>query len=207
MPGWHIAVSGLIGSGKTTLVAGLARELGAAAFEEKASDNPYLARFYQEPQVWAFRSYVYFLHQTFEDYRRARSNPRGGVQERVLEEHLVVFGAEFHRRGYLDDADFKVLESLTSTAVDLVPRPDLLIHLEVDPAEAQRRLRQRAVAAEDGIELAYLQSLNDRYEPLLANWSGDVLRVDGMSHDFRNEEDVATLASRINRRLTALDAA
>lgn len=190
-----------MGAGKSTLVRGLARELKGTSLEERDADNPYLAAFYEDPPLWAFKSYVFFLEQTLEDYRRARSDLRGGVQERVLEEHLVVFGHEFHQRGYLADADLDLLTEVTSTAAALVPPPDLLIHLEIEPAEALRRLRQRALAAEGDVELDYLESLNARYPSLLSNWRSEVLVIDADAHDFRVDEEVAELASAIGERL------
>jgi deoxyadenosine/deoxycytidine kinase len=203
MPGWHVAVSGLMGAGKSTLVKALARELQGISLEERDAHNPYLAGFYEDPPAWAFKSYVFFLEQTLEDYRRARSDLRGGVQERVLEEHLVVFGHEFHRRGYLADVDLDLLTEVTSTAAALVPPPDLLIHLEIDPAEALRRLRQRALAAEEDVQLDYLESLNARYPSLLADWKSDVLVIDAAAHDFRVDDEVAELAATIGKRLLA----
>jgi deoxyadenosine/deoxycytidine kinase len=203
MLGAHIAVSGLVGAGKTTLVRGLAAELDSLALPERDDENPYLAGFYDEPARWAFKSFVFFAQQTLEDYRRARSSPRGGVQERVLEEHLTVFGAEFHRRGYLDDVDLNALSALTVSMSELVQRPDLLIHLEIEPAEALRRLRWRASAMEENVELDYLESLGSRYEEFLARWPGETLRVDAMAHDFRDEREVADLATGVGERLAA----
>lgn len=203
MPGTHIALSGLMGAGKTTLVRGLARELDSLALPERDAANPYLGGFYEDPPAWAFKSFVFFVQQTLEDYRRARSDPRGGVQERVLEEHLAVFGAEFHQRGYLQGADLEVLSAVTSTVAELVPIPDLLVHLEIEPEEALRRLRRRAAAVEEDVPLGYLESLSARYDGFLADWPGEVLAVDAMASDFRDDHEVAALAARIGDRLAA----
>jgi deoxyadenosine/deoxycytidine kinase len=203
MPEAHIAISGLVGAGKTTLVNGLAAELGSLALPERDDENPYLARFYEEPARWAFKSFVFFAQQTLDDYRRARSSPSGAVQERVLEEHLTVFGAEFHRRGYLDDDDLGVLSTLTAGLSDLVRPPDLLIHLEIEPAEALLRLRQRALAIEESVEVGYLESLGSRYDDLLASWPGELLRIDAKASDFRDRRQVAELAAVVDERLAA----
>src|SRR6201999_3729113 len=58
MWGRHIAISGVVGAGKTTLVRGLAREFGCLDLEERFEENPYLERFYVRPPAWAFKSYV-----------------------------------------------------------------------------------------------------------------------------------------------------
>lgn len=206
MSGWHVAVSGLMGAGKTTLVKGLAREFGGAPLVERDADNPYLPRFYLDPSAWAFQSFVFFLQQTLADYCEARSGMPGGVQERVLEEHLVVFGSEFRRRGYLSEPDLKILGDLTATAARLVRPPDLLIHLDIGPHEALRRLRQREAATGEDIQLDYLEALSQRYELLLSDWRGEILRLDAESYDFRNDRDVAELAVKVDELLDLVGA-
>jgi deoxyadenosine/deoxycytidine kinase len=201
MEGRHIAISGVMGAGKTTLVRGLAGALDFLALEERFDENPFLGSFYADPSTWAFRSYVFFLERTFADYSRARAAARGGVQERVLEEHLVVFGAEFRARGYLDADEFALLEALTLDSAAALPVPDLLLHVDVDPELALERLRARATPAEREVELDYLVSLDARYDSMLGAWDGELLRLDAGAEDFRDRDYVAGLAVALGERL------
>ncbi len=203
MEGRHVAISGVMGAGKTTLVHGLSRELDYLPLDERFAENPFLVPFYQEPSAWAFKSYVFFLQRTFADYRRARNSETGGIQERVLQEHLVVFGQEFFARGYLDQPEYDLLSDLTVTATEAVPRPDLLLHIDVEPEIALDRLRARATPAERDVELGYLVALNERYEAMLSRWQGDILRIDGVSSDFREASCVLKLADEVRERLRA----
>src|SRR4051812_16387272 len=103
-----ILVSGLIGAGKTTLVNGLAPQLGLAPVPEAFEDNPYFERFYASPEDWAFHSFVFFYEQSVSNQASAPS--RGGiVQERPPREHVVVFGQEFRNRGYFGTDDWALL--------------------------------------------------------------------------------------------------
>lgn len=203
MSAQHIAVAGVPGAGKSTLVRGLANRLGMMALVERFEENPYLGGFYREPKAWAFKNYVFFFQRTLEDYGRARSDVGcGGVQERVLEEHLLVFGEEFLARGYLSDSDFKLLGDLTRTARALVNPPDLLIHVELEPREAFARLRQRDSAVEEDVELEYVSALAARYERLLDCWSGKTMRIDGARNDFRDPQCLARLAEEVSTELS-----
>ncbi len=187
--GEHIAISGIIGAGKSTLVRGLAEDLGFIPLEERFEENPYLRRFYEDPPAWAFRNYVFFLQRTAEGYLRARASKSGGVQERTLEEHLEVFGREFHARGYLSEEDLKMVVDLTRTATQALEPPDVLIHIEVESGLALSRVEVRGNSAEKGIGLDYLDDLGDRYEAFLSGWGRPLIRLDGNRLDFRQAGD------------------
>jgi deoxyadenosine/deoxycytidine kinase len=202
--GRHIAVSGVLGAGKTTLVRGLAKELGYLALEERFEENPYLGAFYRDPRAWAFKSYTFFLQRSLVDYGRARGAKGGGVQERVLEEHLLIFCKEYHARGYLDEGEFALLRDLTLAAASSVSEPDLLLHIDIEPAEALVRLQHRGSPVESEIELDYLTSLNRRYAPMLSAWQGRLLRIDSVTTDFRNPAYMAELAQKIGKHLEAI---
>jgi len=57
----RIAVEGVIGVGKTTLVKAMAERLGAVRLSEDDLANPFLARFYKQPARWAFACQTCFL--------------------------------------------------------------------------------------------------------------------------------------------------
>jgi deoxyguanosine kinase len=199
MPTRHIAVSGPIGAGKTTLVRGLSEALGFKAHEERFEVNPYLSRFYSDPRNWALHNFLFFFEQTLLAYREASQGDISIVQERVLEEHLDVFGAQFHESGYLSDEDFALITRLVDSIRHLVTRPDLLVYLDVSTEESMRRLRARQHPAESEIELSYLKALHKRYAGFISMWPGRVLRLNADSHDFRRTKDVSDVATAIQQ--------
>jgi deoxyadenosine/deoxycytidine kinase len=199
--GPHIAVSGLIGAGKSTLVRGLAHALGLRSLEERVEDNPYFGAFYQDPERWAFSSFVAFVTQAFSDHLHAQQDARGAIQERAIREHLEVFGAEFRARKYLSNDDFTVAGELVRNIDSAVDPPDLLIHVDVDPAVALRRVQERGEPAERGITIEYLESLQQRYGQFLENWSYPLMRLASEQYDFRREADIARVAVEVRAHL------
>src|SRR5579863_8935334 len=65
----YIAVEGPIGVGKTSLAQILARELNARLVLEDADNNPFLPRFYQDPEKYAFPAQLYFLLTRYNQQR------------------------------------------------------------------------------------------------------------------------------------------
>ena len=61
----YIVVEGNIGSGKTTLVQKLSAYLNARAFYEEFSDNPFLPKFYSDPEKHAFPLELSFLAERY----------------------------------------------------------------------------------------------------------------------------------------------
>src|SRR5882762_3024467 len=66
----HIAISGNIGSGKTTLVEKLSKHYNWIPLYESADNNPYLKDFYEDMTRWAFHLQIYFLNSRFNQIRQ-----------------------------------------------------------------------------------------------------------------------------------------
>lgn len=193
----HIGISGILGAGKTTLVRGLSKQLGCLPLEERFLQNPFLEAFYREPARWAFRSCRAFLQLSLDDCRRACESTQGGIQERIPDEHVWVFGLEYRVRGYLSMREFDLLQELIFATRVTVQPPDLLIHIDIEPAEALTRVRGRARAIEREVDLSYLTALSRWYPPLLSSWEGRLLRIDAADADFRDPGYLRTLATAI----------
>ena len=57
----YIVVEGPIGVGKTTLARLLADEFTARTVLERVDENPFLSRFYEDPEKYAFPVQLFFL--------------------------------------------------------------------------------------------------------------------------------------------------
>ena len=60
--GRYIAVEGPIGVGKTALARRLATEFGSQLLlEQQGEENPFLRKFYEDPEKHAFQTQLFFL--------------------------------------------------------------------------------------------------------------------------------------------------
>ena len=57
----YIAVEGVIGVGKTTLAKRIGKSLAASVVLEVVEENPFLPRFYEDPESFSFQTQMFFL--------------------------------------------------------------------------------------------------------------------------------------------------
>ena len=179
----YIAFEGLIGAGKTTLAKRVAKDLNGRLVLEEFDDNPFLPRFYAEPERYAFSVELSFLAQRYHQLKR--------VTERDLFHQCTV-------------ADYSIGKSLVFANVTLppdeyalfldlyaimygdLPKPDLLVYLHLDVAHAGERIRSRGRSYEQGIAPDYLARLQERYLDHIQKLSGTrVLVLEIGTHDLR----------------------
>ena len=70
LPYSYIAVEGLIGAGKTTLTKRIAEEWNGRTVLEEFDDNPFLPKFYEQPDRYAFSVELSFLAQRYHQLKR-----------------------------------------------------------------------------------------------------------------------------------------
>ena len=196
-----VVVAGNIGTGKTTVTARLADELGLHAVLDRASDNPYLNRFYSDPprsqRQWAFHSQLFFLVDGLRQQRRIESDRGGVVQELSIYEHFMVMAHDQRDQGWISDEDFQLLSGLFFSVEDLLIRPDLLVLLEAPVDLLARRAVDRP-----GITPEYLARLQDRYRAFADGWlHSPVLRIDTTRTDVTTETGLDEAAQLVISRL------
>ncbi len=202
----HIAVAGNIGSGKSTLTALLAKYYGWEARFEAVDYNPYLEDFYHDIARWSFNLEVYFLKQRFKDLLDIAHADHTVIQDRSIFEGVYVFTANNYAMGNLSDRDFETYMELFDSMMMAVQYPDLMIYLRASVPHLVANIQKRGRDYEQGIQLEYLQGLNERYEDFIYHkYKGKVLTVEKDEIDFlNNKKDFAAIGDRIDAHLFGL---
>lgn len=202
----HIAVSGNIGSGKTTLVEKLSRHYGWVPLYESVDHNPYLRDFYDDMTRWAFHLQIYFLNSRFNQVRQIRESDKTIIQDRTIYEDAYIFAANLHSSGHINDRDYQSYLDLFHSMINFVQPPDLLIYLKADIPKLVQQIQKRNRDFEFNIKLEYLKNLNTHYESWTREYKrGRLLTVDIDRIDFvERVEDFSEIVSRIDLELNNL---
>jgi len=196
-PGF-IIVEGPIGVGKTSLARRLAHTFGSELLLERAEDNPFLERYYQNPRPMALPTQLSFLFQRVQQIQALRQGDL--FRPKVISDFLLEKDPLFARLT-LDDDELRLYEQVYRHLDLKPPAPDLAIYLQAPVETLIERVRKRGVPYERWIESAYLQRLADAYAEFFYRYDqSPLLIVNAAAIDWvDNERDYLQLVDYIRR--------
>lgn len=192
----YVVVEGPIGVGKTSLARRLADHIGAATMLEKPDENPFLAKFYQDPSRYALATQLFFLFQRGNEVRDLAQMDL--FRKTTVTDYLFDKDTLFARLN-LNDEEFSLYQQIYQTLQLQAPVPDLVIYLQAAPETLVERVRQRAQPYESGISDRYLMRLSQSYSDFFYHYdAAPVLIVNNDSLNFVDtDEDFGLLLKRI----------
>ena len=156
----YIAVEGPIGVGKTSLSKRLAETFNYELLLEKAEENPFLERFYQDPARHALSTQLFFLFQRTQQLQELRQDDLF-VPVRVAD--FLIEKDRLFAQQNLDSDEYELYLNVYRHLTIDAPVPDLVIYLQAPTHVLMSRIRKRGIAAEQHIEPQYLENLNQAY--------------------------------------------
>lgn len=197
-PFFHIIVSGNIGVGKRNWIKALASEFGGKAVLANVDKNPYLPKFYKDMRRWALPSELYFLMENFRLQKLAARNSTPVFQDESFHEQFRVFVAALYDLKILSWHDYKMFESMYTSLIEFIPKPDLVIYLKAPVPYLIKRIRQKAAPYEKDIKPAYLAKLNKKYDVWIKSFDlAPVLTFQANKIDLKNPKDLEKVVEQI----------
>lgn len=192
----YIVIEGPIGVGKTSLARRLAERSGAAILLEKPEENPFLARFYEDPPRYALPVQLFFLFQRIDEVRELAQMDL--FSARTVADYLFDKDALFARMN-LNNDEFALYQNIYRSLAPQAPTPDLVIYLQAPVQTLIERVRRRAHAWERPVSDEYLTRLAQAYGEFFYHYeAAPVLAVNSENLNFvDNDEDFALLLQRI----------
>ena len=195
----YLAVEGVIGVGKTTLVRMLQPRFQAELLLEAFDENPFLSDFYGDRARYAFQTQLFFLLSRYRQ-QQAIIPTRHSVTH--LADYLFDKDRLFARLNVAGD-ELAMYERLYEALAENIPTPDLVIYLRAELDTLMERIAMRDRPYERRMEQGYIGALRRRYEELFATYTATpllVIETDTLNF-VRNPADLEQVEQRIRAAL------
>lgn len=163
----YIIIEGLIGIGKTTLVNMLGQKQAAKLVFEQFEENPFLEKFYENQDRYAFQTELSFL--------ASRYKQQQNIQSRELFSSLTIADYMFQKNRIfagltLKGDELALYDSIYRIMHEQAPQPDLIVYLTAGMEQVMNNIRKRGRSYEQNISMEYLSALNQAYKDYLSTY-------------------------------------
>jgi thymidylate kinase len=181
-----ISIEGNIGAGKTTLAHILSKALNARLVLEEFADNPFLAKFYENPAQYAFSVELFFMAERFKQLKDL-------VSQQDLFQHITVSDYLFTKcllfaKVNLSEDEFRLYQRLFDIMNQQMIQPDLLIYLHSPVSKLQENIKKRNRIYELNIQNDYLFNIQETFTNYIKQHHIKTLFVDASNADFLSNE-------------------
>ena len=194
----YIAIEGNIGAGKTSLATKISKEFNAKLVLERFADNPFLPKFYKEPERYAFTLEMSFLADRYQQISDDLSQ-LDLFKDFIVSDYDVNKSLIFSKVTLPVD-EFRLYRKLFYQVYKDIAKPDLYVYLYQNTERLQKNIKKRGRKYESDIKDDYLEKINSGYLEFLKSQSDlNVKIIDISDKDFvKNREDYLWILNEIN---------
>ena len=192
-----IAIEGNIGAGKTSLTKMMAEDFNAKCILERFADNPFLPKFYNDSERYAFALEMSFLADRFKQISDDFS------QLDLFKDFIIsdyeVFKSLIFSKITLSEDEFVLYRKLFFLIYNKIKRPDLYIYLHQGVENLLSNIKKRGREYESKLSEEYLNKIHLGYLDFLKNNPPSKVKIIDISdRDFiENRQDYLWLLNQI----------
>jgi deoxyguanosine kinase len=177
-----ITIEGNIGAGKTTLAHLLSKHYSARLILEEFADNPFLPKFYENPQQFAFPLELFFMAERYKQLKDLL-HTQDLFNSVTISDYLFTKCLLFAKVNLPAD-EFRLYQSLFDIIHQQLIQPDLLIYLHSPVQKLQSNIKKRNRSYEQNIPDDYLFSIQETYTNYIRQHNIKTLFIDMSNADL-----------------------
>jgi deoxyadenosine/deoxycytidine kinase len=128
---------------------------------EGFADNPFLAKFYENPKRYAFPVELFFMTERHKQMQDAFSN-FGLFEDFILSDYCFPKTLLFAQNNLTTD-EYRLFHRIYRVLFSQFPNPSLLVYLHRPVDALLEQIQKRGRSYESNIDADYLQSIQDAY--------------------------------------------
>jgi deoxyadenosine/deoxycytidine kinase len=196
-----ITIEGNIGAGKTTLSNILAQKLNAKLILEEFADNPFLPKFYEKPDQYAFPLELFFMAERYKQLKDFL-HTQDLFQEVTISDYLFTKCLLFAKVN-LPDEEFRLYQKLFDIIHQQISFPNILIYLHAPVQKLKENIKKRNRSYEQDIKDDYLFNLQETYTSYIKQHNIKTIFIDASNADFMgNEAHVQVVLDALDKDLS-----
>jgi deoxyguanosine kinase len=198
----YVAFEGNIGAGKTTLATKIAEDFNAKTVLERFADNPFLPKFYEDQNRYAFPLEMSFLADRYQQLSDDLA------QFDLFKDFLVadyhIFKSLIFAKITLAEDEYRLYRNLFDIIYKEMPKPDLYIYLYQNSERLLQNIKKRGRSYEQKIPAEYLDKINSGYLDYIKSQTElNVLIIDVSDRDFvKNQQDYLYVLDEIKKKIS-----
>jgi deoxyguanosine kinase len=181
-----ITVEGNIGAGKTTLAHLLAKHFNARLVLEEFADNPFLPKFYEKPDQYAFPLELFFMAERYKQLKDM-IHTKDLFQSVTVSDYLFTKCLLFAKVN-LPDEEFRLYQKLFDIIHQQLVFPEILIYLHAPVQKLKDNIKKRNREYEQQIADEYLFNIQETYTSYIKQHNIKTIFVDASNADFLGNE-------------------
>ena len=182
----YIAIEGVIGAGKTSLARKISERLNGRLVLEQFEENPFLERFYEDSEHYAFQTQIFFL---LSRYKQQQALFQADLFQNVLVTDYIFEKDKIFAYLNLRDDELKLYETLVGSIEKNIPVPDLVVYLQSSVDRLMSNIKDRGRKIEENISEDYIKDLNEAYNYFFFRYkTAPLLIVNATEIDFVGDQ-------------------
>jgi deoxyadenosine/deoxycytidine kinase len=157
----YVVIEGNIGAGKTTLACRIAEQFNAHLILEQFADNPFLPKFYDDPEKYSFPLELSFLASRYKQLKEELV-PQDLFKTFTVADYYFMKSLVFAASTLKGD-EFNLYRQIFYIIYGSLPKPDIYIYLHLSPERLLQNIEKRGRNYEKSITLEYLEKIQDSY--------------------------------------------
>jgi deoxyadenosine/deoxycytidine kinase len=157
----YVVIEGNIGAGKTTLASKIAEQFNAQLILEHFADNPFLPKFYSDPEKYSFPLELSFLADR---YRQLKEElvPQDLFKSFSIADYYFMKSLVFAASTLKGD-EYNLYRQIFYIIYGSLPKPDIYVYLHLSPDRLMENIERRGRNYEKSITKEYLQKIQNSY--------------------------------------------
>ena len=195
----YIAIEGNIGAGKTSLSKMISEQFNAKVILERFADNPFLPKYYEDMERYAFPLEMSFLADRYQQL----SDDLGQFDlfKNFIVSDYYIFKSLIFAQVSLAKEEFLLYRRMFDIMYKEISKPDLYIYLYQNTPRLLENIKKRGREYEQKIPAEYLDKIHQGYSGFIKTQENlNALIIDVSDKDFvKNPEDYIEIVNLIKK--------